>query len=254
MSVVFTIAKRDIKSYFASPKGGAILFFFLILMGSFFQNFVVSYLEYEQRASTMGGQAPTLEQLLRAFFYNLNFILVLIVPAVTMASFSEEKRNSSLRLLQTAPVKAIEIVLGKFIATAGVMGIVLLAASVYPLFLVKYGNPDGGVIIASFLGMFLLMCSQLAFGLWISSMTNNQFMAFLFTMFGLFLLLVLNWLAPSLSGGGVAEKIIKYIASTDHLDVFLKGMISVSNLAYFLCFTALFLFLTNVSLDSERWR
>jgi len=254
MSVVFTIAKRDIKSYFASPKGGAILFFFLILMGSFFQNFVVSYIEYEQRASTMGGQAPTLEQLLRAFFYNLNFILVLIVPAVTMASFSEEKRNSSLRLLQTAPVKAIEIVLGKFIATAGVMGIVLLAASVYPLFLVKYGNPDGGVIIASLLGMFLLMCSQLAFGLWISSMTNNQFMAFLFTMFGLFLLLVLNWLAPSLSGGGVAEKIIKYIASTDHLDVFLKGMISVSNLAYFLCFTALFLFLTNVSLDSERWR
>lgn len=254
MSVVFTIAKRDIKSYFASPKGGAILFFFLILMGSFFQNFVVSYIEYEQRASSMGGQAPTLEQLLRAFFYNLNFILVLIVPAVTMASFSEEKRNSSLRLLQTAPVKAIEIVLGKFIATAGVMGIVLLAASVYPLFLVKYGNPDGGVIIASLLGMFLLMCSQLAFGLWISSMTNNQFMAFLFTMFGLFLLLVLNWLAPSLSGGGVAEKIIKYIASTDHLDVFLKGMISVSNLAYFLCFTALFLFLTNVSLDSERWR
>lgn len=254
MSVVFTIAKRDIKSYFASPKGGAILFFFLILMGSFFQNFVVSYIEYEQRASTMGGQAPTLEQLLRAFFYNLNFILVLIVPAVTMASFSEEKRNSSLRLLQTAPVKAIEIVLGKFLATAGVMGIVLLAASVYPLFLVKYGNPDGGVIIASLLGMFLLMCSQLSFGLWISSMTNNQFMAFLFTMFGLFLLLVLNWLAPSLSGGGVAEKIIKYIASTDHLDVFLKGMISVGNLAYFLCFTALFLFLTNVSLDSERWR
>lgn len=254
MSVVFTIAKRDIKSYFASPKGGAILFFFLILMGSFFQNFVVTYIEYEQRASAMSGQAPTLEQLLRAFFYNLNFILVLIVPAVTMASFSEEKRNSSLRLLQTAPVKAIEIVLGKFIATAGVMGIVLLASSVYPLFLVKYGNPDVGVIIASLLGMFLLMCSQLSFGLWISSMTNNQFMAFLFTMFGLFLLLVLNWLAPSLSGGGVAEKIIKYIASTDHLDVFLKGMISVSNLSYFLCFTALFLFLTNVSLDSERWR
>ena len=254
MSAVFTIAKRDIKSYFASPKGGAILFFFLILMGSFFQNFVVSYVEYEQRAAMQGGQAPTLEQLLRAFFYNLNFILVLIVPAVTMASFSEEKRNSSLRLLQTSPVKAIEIVLGKFVATAGMMGIVLLAASVYPFYLVLFGNPDGGVIATSLLGMFLLMCSQLAFGLWVSSMTNNQFMAFLFTMFGLFLLLVLNWLAPTLSGGGSLETIIKYIASTDHLDSFLKGMISVSHVSYFICFTALFIFLTNVSLDSERWR
>ncbi|NDE13946.1 hypothetical protein EBZ80_03355 [bacterium] len=254
MSAVFTIAKRDIKSYFASPKGGAILFFFLILMGSFFQNFVVSYVEYEQRAAMQGGQAPTLEQLLRAFFYNLNFILVLIVPAVTMASFSEEKRNSSLRLLQTAPVKALEIVLGKFVATAGMMGIVLVAASVYPLYLVLFGNPDSGVIVTSLLGMFLLMCSQLAFGLWVSSMTNNQFMAFLFTMFGLFLLLVLNWLAPTLSGGGSLETVIKYIASTDHLDSFLKGMLTVSHVAYFLCFTALFLFLTNVSLDSERWR
>lgn len=254
MSAVFTIAKRDMKSYFASPKGGAILFFFLILMGSFFQNFVVSYVEYEQRAAAMGGQAPTLEQLLRAFFYNLNFILVLIVPAVTMASFSEEKRNSSLRLLQTSPVKPIEIVLGKFVATAGMMGIVLLASSVYPLYLAMFGNPDSGVITASLIGMFLLMCSQLAFGLWVSSMTNNQFMAFLFTMFGLFMLLVLNWLAPTLSGGGTAEKIIKYVASTDHLDSFLKGMISVSHVSYFLCFTALFIFLTNVSLDSERWR
>lgn len=254
MSAIFTIAKRDIKSYFTSPKGGAILFFFLLLMGAFFQNFVVSYVEFQQRSAQMGGQAPTLEQLLRAFFYNLNFILVLIVPAVTMASFSEEKRNASIRLLQTSPVTATEIVMGKFFATAGMMGIVLAAASVYPLYLAKYGNPDAGVIAASLLGMFLLMCSQLAFGLWISSMTNNQFMAFLFTMFGLFLLLVLNWLAPSMTGGGTAESVIKYIASTDHLDVFLKGMLSVSHVAYFLCFTALFLFLTNVSLDSERWR
>jgi ABC-2 type transport system permease protein len=254
MNAATTIAKRDLKAYFASPRGGAILFFFLILMGWFFQNFVVSFTEYQMRATQMGGQAPTLEQLVRALFYNLNFILILIIPAVTMASFSEEKRNSSLRLLQNAPITSTEIVLGKFLAAATMMGLVLLASSVYPLFLVKYGNPDTGVIMASFLGMFLLICSHLAFGLWVSSMTNNQFIAFLFTMFGLFLLLVLNWLAPSLSGGGVAEKVIRYIASTDHLDSFLKGMISVSHVSYFLCFTALFLFLTNVSLDSERWR
>lgn len=254
MSVILTIARRDLKACFVSPKGGAILFFFLIFMGTFFQSFVGSYLEYQQRSAAMGGQAPTLEQLLRAFFYNFNVILVLVIPAVTMSLFSEDRRNGSLRLLQTAPVSATHIVLGKFTAAAAIMTVVLAASSVYPLYLVKYGNPDTAIIATSMLGLFLLMCSQLAFGLWVSSLTSNQFLAFLFTMFGLFFLLVLNWLAPSLTGGGIAEKIIKYMASTDHLDVFLKGMISVSNVAYFLCFIGLFLFLTNVSLDSERWR
>ena len=202
----------------------------------------------------MGGQAPNLEQLLKALFYNLHFILLLVVPAVTMASFSEEKRNQSIRLLQTSPCTALEIVLGKFFAAAGLMTLVLLASVVYPLFTMTHGNPDKMMILTSYLGLFLLVCSQIAFGLWVSSMTSNQFMAFLFTMFGLFLLLILNWMAPNLSGGGITESILKYIASSDHLDAFFKGTLSVGHAAYFLVFTAMFLFFTNVTLDSQRWR
>jgi ABC-2 type transport system permease protein len=254
MNAVFTIAGRDFKSYFTSLKGAAILTFFLGFMGVFFQNFIMTFLEMQQRAPMMGGEAPTLEQLLRALFYNLHFILILIVPAVTMASFSEEKRSQSIRLLQTSPITATQIVFGKFLASAGIMAVVLVCSLVYPFYTKLYGNPDVGVIWTSYLGLFLLMCSQVAFGLWISSMTNNQFMAFLFTMFGLFMLLILNWLAPSLAGGGLAEKVVKYIASTDHLDVFFKGMITVSDVTYFICFISLFLFFTNVVLDSQRWR
>ena len=85
-------------------------------------------------------------------------------------------------------------------------------------------------------------------------MTTNQFMAFLFTMFGLFLLLILNWIAPNLAGGGTLESVLKYIASTDHLDVFFRGTLAVSDVTYFICFIAVFLFFTNVVLDSQRWR
>ena len=131
---------------------------------------------------------------------------------------------------------------------------VLAVSAVYPLFIKAFGNPDGSLILTSYLGIFLLMCAQLAFGLWVSSMTTNQFMAFLFTMFGLFLLLILNWLAPSFNSGGLFEGLLKYIASTDHLDVFFKGMLTVNDVAYFVCFAALFLFFTNVVLDSQRWR
>lgn len=254
MGAVLTIAGRDFKSYFTSLKGAAIVTFFLLFMGFFFQSFIASFMEMQQRAPQMGGEVPTLEQLLRALFYNLHFILILIIPAITMASFSEEKRNQSIRLLQTSPVSATQIVFGKFLAAAGIMAGVLLCSTVYPLFTKVYGNPDVSVILTSYLGLFLLMCSQVAFGLWISSMTNNQFMAFLFTMFGLFMLLILNWLAPNITGGGLTEKVVKYIASTDHLDVFFKGMLTVSDVAYFLCFIAMFLFFTNVVLDSQRWR
>ncbi|MGE0171519.1 MAG: ABC transporter permease [Oligoflexales bacterium] len=253
MSAVWTITKRDFTAYFNSMRGGVIFWFFLIFMGFFFQSFIYTFVEMQQRAGMMGN-APTLDQLLTAMFHNLHFILLLVVPAITMASFSEEKRTQSIRLLQTAPISATQIVLGKFFACAAILGLVLLASAVYPLFTVKYGNPDVGPIVTSYLGIFLLMCSQVAFGLWISSMTSNQFLAFLFTMFGLFLLLILNWIAPNIASGGGAEQVVKYLASTTHLDVFFKGMLTVSDIAYFIAFISLFLFFTNTVLDSQRWR
>lgn len=254
MSAVFTIAWRDLRGYFASPKGAIITFLFLGIMGLFFYNFLSTFMEMTQRAPMFGGEAPTLEQLLRALFYNVHFVLILVIPLVTMSSFSEERRNQTLRLLQTSPVTATQIVLGKFLAAAGVLGLVLLASAVYPFFTKAYGNPDVWVIVTSYAGLMLLMCGQVAFGLWVSSMTNNQIIAALFTIFGLFGLLILNWMAPSISSGGVMESVIKYVASTDHLDMFFKGVVSVSDVAYFLCFISLFLFFTNIVIDSQRWR
>ncbi len=253
MGAVLTLARRDLAAYFNSMKGSVIFWFFLIFMGFFFQSFIFTFVELQQRAPMMGGEAPTLEQLLTAIFHNLHFILLLVVPAVTMATFAEERKTHALRLLQTAPISATQIVLGKFLACASVLGLVLVASSVYPIFTAMYGNPDVAPILTSYLGIFLLMCSQIAFGLWVSSMTSNQFIAFVFTMFGLFLLLILNWIAPNISSGG-AESVVKYMASTTHLDVFFKGMLSVADIAYFLIFTVLFLFFTNVVLDSQRWR
>ncbi len=255
MRAIMTIARRDFRSTFLSPKAGAIFFVFLLFMGLFFYSFIGEFLQIQMNSAQTGGQGATLEQLLKAIFYNLHFVMILIIPAVTMATFSEEKKTHTLRLMQSAPISASHIVLGKFIAVVGVMSIVLFASMVFPAFLVKFGNPDMGVILTSYLGVFLLIMAQLAFGLWVSSLTSHQFMAFIFTMLGLFALLILNWLAKSISqGASILESVLKYLASTEHLDSFLKGMISVADVTYFVCFTALFLFLTNVVLDSQRWR
>lgn len=254
MGAILTIARRDLKSYYTSVKGSVIFWFFLGFMGFFFYSFILTFAELQQRAGMMGGETPTLEQLVTAVFQNLHFILLLIVPAVTMATFAEEKRSHTDRLLQTAPVSATQIVLGKFIACTGALTLALLASVVFPAYLFTYGNPDPGPVATSYLGLFLLMASQVAFGLWVSSMTSNQLMAFIFTMFGLFLLLILNWIAPNIAGGGPAEAVVKYLASTSHFEAFLKGMITVGDVAYFILFISLFLFFTNIVLDSQRWR
>lgn len=254
MSGILAIARRDLRAYFASPKAAAIFWFFLIFMGFFFNNFVGMFMKMSSQAPMMGGQAPTIEQLLKALFYNQNFIFLLIIPAVTMASFSEERRNQSIRLLLTSPCTALEIVIGKFLAATTLMALVILASAVYPMFTVLYGNPDKMIIICSYLGLMLLVMSQIAFGLWISSITSNQFLAFVFTMFGLFLLLILNWMAPNIAGSGLTGSVLKYIANTEHLEAFFKGTLSVGHTAYFVIFTAMFLFFTNVTLDSQRWR
>lgn len=254
MKAIFTIARRDILGYLSAPKAAAIFWFFLIIMGFFFWSLIYSFIEYQQKAAQMGGSAPALEEFLRALFYNLHFVLLLIVPAVTMSSFAEERRTQTIRFLLSAPLKPFQIVLGKYLALIGLMSIVLIGSFVYPVFTLYYGTPDAGPILTSYLGLFLLLCAQLAFGLFVSSMTTNQFLAFLFTMLGVFLLLILNWLSPSLSKGGTAGGVLKYLGSTTHIDQFFKGLITVSDVTYFLCFALIFLLFTMVSIDSLRWR
>lgn len=254
MSAIWHIARRDFMSYYHSLKGGIIFWFFLIFMGFFFYSFVFTFLELKQQASAFGGQAPNLNQLLMAIFQNLQFILLLVIPAITMTSFAEEKRSQVDRLLRTSPVSSLQIVLGKYLGCIGVLTFVLAASSVFPIFTWMYGNPDLGVLVSSYLGIFLLLSSQVALGVWISSMTDNQFIAFALTMFCLFLLLILNWVAPNISSSGWQEQVIAYLATTTHLDNFLKGLITVKDLIYFIAFSALFLLFTQISIDSKRWR
>ncbi len=254
MGAVLTIAKREIKSGLFSPKAAIMFFFFIGFVGFFFYTFTSSFIEMQARAPGMGGQAPTLEQLFTALLYNAHFLFIFIIPALTMGTFAEEKRSQTIRLLQTAPITATQIVFGKFLGVLSIMLMLLLASAVFPIFLSSYGNPDTGVILSSYLGMALLVSAYLSACLWISSLTKNQFVALIFSIMLLFLLMILNWLAPNLSGSDTLQGVLKYLASTDHLDVFFKGMITVGDAAYFLVFTGMFLFFTNIVIDSERWR
>lgn len=254
MRAAYSIASRDFKANIFSLKGASIMFFFMIILGVFFQSFVYTFVEMIDQAPSMGVEAPSMDRLVQAVFHNLNFILLLALPAITMASFSEEKKSKLDRLLLSSPVRPAEIVLGKFLASLGIVCSVLLGSSVYMIFLCTYGNPDPGLILSSYLGIHLLSFSHIAFGLWVSALTSHQFLSFIFTMGGLLLMLILNWIAPNISSSDGLEGFIKYLASSTHLEPFLKGSISISHSAYFLLVTILFLFLSTLQVESERWK
>src|SRR5688500_6314572 len=98
MSGVLTIARRDLASFFTNLKGPAIFFIFLLLMGVFFSSFDFIFVDMQRQAGASGGEAPGLDQLFRALFYNVHFIFILLIPAVTMSTFAEERKNLSIRL------------------------------------------------------------------------------------------------------------------------------------------------------------
>lgn len=254
MSAIWTIAKRDLKNFVSSPKGATIFFFFLFFLGLFFNYYIGVFVQGQMQAVQSGGNGPTLEMLLRALFSNIHFILFLTIPAVTMATFAGERRSQSIRLLLNAPISSPQIVLGKFLAMAFFMAFVLAASLAYPLFTIAYGNPDKGVLLAAYLGVFLLMLSQVSFGIWVSSVMSNQFLAFMFTILGLFLFLIVGWLVDNQLATGGLQSALRYLASTEHLDTFLKGTINVQSLTYFVAITGVFLYLTTLSIESLRWR
>lgn len=248
------IARRDLKAQLFSLRGCVVLFFFLIILGVFFQSFVYTFVDLQQENPLLGAEPPSLDQLIRAISQNLHYVLLMALPALTMASFAEEKKTKVFRLLLAAPLKPWEIVVGKYFAAVGLLMIVLVSSLVYIGFLEAYAKPDLGLVLTSYMGLSLFVASHVAFGIWVSSQTQHQFLAFIFTLAGIFLMVVLNWIAPHIAGSEGVEAFVKFLASSSHLEPFFQGLITVSDVGYFLSLTGLFLGLTCLSVEGERWR
>ncbi|MFK7822927.1 MAG: ABC transporter permease [Oligoflexales bacterium] len=254
MRAIYAIVLKELRCDTSSLKFWAIIFFFLLFMGIFFFSYIDAFVGLTRSAHDSGSIAPNLSQMISSFFGIFHFILLLIVPAMTMGSFAEEHQKKTIKLLLSSPLLAIEVVSGKYLALMISMTVVLLASCVFPLFLLVYGKPDYGLLLSCYLGIYLLLGSHLAFGMWISSLVQNQFVAFLFSMLGLFLLLIMNTVSETIKGNDMTHQILKYLGASDHLSSFLQGYLVISDLVYFFVFTAFFLSLTCLSYNTLKWK
>ena len=178
-------------------------------------------------------------------------MLVFLIPAVTMRLFAEEKRSATLDLVLACPVRDWEVVLGKYLGSLGFYTVMLLLTLHFPLFLSLLGHPDYLPILVGYIGSFLLGAAILATGLWTSSITQSQVVAYVIA-FGLIMLV---WALDRISGyaGNMFADILKFSAMSQHYDDFARGILDSRHIGYYLSWTIMFLGLSVHSLSLKRW-
>src|SRR5215469_499490 len=257
MRNTLVIAGKELQGYFIQPVAYVVLTVFLLLAGWFFFALLRQFDEMVQLIQMMGQQQQLQSmnlnsRVIEPLLHDLSIVLVIVMPALTMRVFAEEKRTGTYELLLTAPVRTGEIVAGKFIAAACFTLIMVGLAWIFPLILMAFGNPEVGVMFAGYLALALLAVTFAAVGLFTSSVTQNQIIAAISSFGLLILLFVISW--PAESGSGVAWALLKYLSLPEHFSTLVRGVIDTSDLVFFLSMILVALFLTQRSVESARWR
>ena len=195
MTNILAIAQKELKAYFASPIAYIVLGGFAFLYGYFFYAILAFFVRQSMGGGQFGPQALNINQdLIRNLLQNVTILLLFMLPAVTMRTYSEEKRSGTIELLLTSPLTDIQIVLGKFLGSLALYGVMLAISLIHIGALFVYGTPEWKPILTAYLGLLLLGGSFLSVGLFISTLTKNQIVAFMAT-FAVFLFLwVVNWI------------------------------------------------------------
>lgn len=254
MRNLWSIAKRELGAFFASPIAYIVVAVFLFLGGSFFYGRVQIYELYSRQMMSYGyGQAPNVNQELFLYFFSFSLlVLIFVVPLLTMRLFSEEKKTGTEELLLTSPLSVVQIVGGKFLATLLLYAVLLLGSAVIVLFGFLFGNPEVMPVLSGFLGLLLVGAAFISVGMLFSSLTENQVISAVLSI-GSLLLLYFIYYETYFSTGAV-KAVIGAVSFTPRFENMIQGNVDTADLAYFLSFTFFGLFLTQAVIQSRRWR
>lgn len=222
---MLAVMKKELKSYLLSPIGYVFIGIFLLLFSVFFYGSIFSY------------QSMNFEYL----FYNGATILTFVAPVLTMGMFAGERKSGTEQLLLTSPRSITAIVLGKLLAAGVILIITEILTLMYFAILKYFGDPSLKVALSTLLGFFLLSLAYLSFGMFASSITESQIVAYFLTM-GAFLLM---WFVPDMSTFEVFSLIGMF-------EKFPQGLITISEVVTFVSFSVLFILLTIVVLQRRK--
>lgn len=238
MKQIWIISKRELRAYFDSLMAYIMIVLFLGFTGFFTWLYGADIF--------FVGQAN-----LQVFFAWSFWTLFLFIPALTMKLLAEENKSGTIELLLTKPVTDWQVVSGKFLATLILIIVALFLTIPYYITIANLGNVDHGAVWSGYLGLLLMSASYISIGIFASSITNNQIVAFLLALFiGVFFHLIFGILSGAFSGA--TARIIDYLSMSTHFDSISRGVIDSKDLIYFLSIIFLSLFSTEAVMSKRN--
>jgi ABC-2 type transport system permease protein len=235
---MFTIFQKEFKSYFNSPIAYIFIITFLLFSSwLFFRTFFLI------------GQAH-----MRPLFGILPWLFLILAPAITMRAWAEEKKMGTMEVLMTLPLKDYEIVLGKFLASFIFLIIAVLLTLPLALTIYFLGKPDNGTIVGGYLGACLMGGAYLAIGLFISSLTQNQIVAFIVSIVVCFAFLIIGEDIVLMSAPAILSPVFTYLGLGAHFESISRGVIDSRDLLYYSSIIGFFLFLNTLAIESRKWK
>jgi len=255
MKNIWSLMKKEIRSYFSSPIAYVVIAGFLLLVGYFFYSLVgwFNAQAMQMAQNPYYAQQVNINQMVFSpLFHNMSIILILVAPLLTMRLLAEEKKSGTDELLYTSPLSVGQIVLGKYFAALVMLAAMLGLTALLSIFAFALGNPEIAPWLTGYLGLFLMGATFIAIGLFFSSLTENQIIAAFLTFVTLLLLLVLNWVTSS--GSGTWQSVLGYLSFSQHFEDMTRGILDTKDIVYYLSFSFFGLFLAHSVLQSRRWR
>jgi len=243
---MLSIYWKEINSFFSSLIAYMVIAVFLIMTGLFMWVFSdTSILDYNY---------ATLEQL----FSIAPLVFLFLIPAVTMSSFAEENQKGTIEFLSTKPLTDLQIVMGKYLANFTLVLFALLPTLIYYYSVHQLGSPpgnlDSGGILGSYIGLTFLAAVFVAIGMWASSMTDNQIVAFII---GAFFCFFFHWAFSYLARlpifRGSLDAFVSKIGITYHYSSISRGVLDSRDVIYFLSMIFIFIYATLTSLGRRKW-
>ncbi|MDH5395817.1 MAG: ABC transporter permease subunit, partial [Gammaproteobacteria bacterium] len=237
--MVFTLARRELRSLFLSPLAWAILAIVQFILAYLFISQLQEFLLIQSKLNSIDNAPGVTELVIVPLYGSAAFIMMLVTPLLTMRLISEERRNRSLALLISAPVSMTEIIIGKYLGILGFAAIMIVMMTLMPLSLYFGGTLDGGLLFTIVLGITLLFAAFIAVGLYMSSLTAQPTIAAMSTFGMLLMLWIIDWAGGKADAS--ASGVLEYLSMLRHFEAFSKGVFNSSDFVYYVLFISLFL-------------
>jgi ABC-2 type transport system permease protein len=240
MRSIGVIFKRELAAYFNSPIAYIFIIVFLVLNAGLFMT-----------PFFLQGQAD-----MRGLFSNLPLFLIFFIPAISMRLWAEDKRSGTFELLMTLPLRAADVMAGKYLAALVFYLIALAGTLPIPIMLGLLGNPDGGAIVAGYLGAILIGALYLSVGIFVSGLVRDQITAFILGMIVcfFFFLVGIGPVAATVDGwvSGLGSFMQQAFGLLPHYESMQRGVILLADVAYFIILSGVFLILNSYWLEGRK--